>query len=90
MTSNPGASKAAISLHYDLSNEFFRLFLDRELCYSCAMYDNESDSFEEAQERKSSTTFTRVPMELPASSTSDVVGARCKRGWSKNTARDSQ
>ncbi len=49
---NPGASKAAISFHYDLGNEFFRLFLDRECCYSCAMYDNESDSFEAAQQRK--------------------------------------
>src|SRR5882762_1493384 len=51
-TANPGASKAAISLHYDLGNEFFRLFLDRECCYSCAMYDEESDSFEAAQQRK--------------------------------------
>lgn len=49
---NPGASKAAISFHYDLGNEFFRLFLDRECCYSCAMYDNESDSLEAAQQRK--------------------------------------
>jgi cyclopropane-fatty-acyl-phospholipid synthase len=52
MTINPGASKATISLHYDLGNEFFRLFLDRGFCYSCAMYDQESSSFEEAQERK--------------------------------------
>lgn len=51
-TANPGASRAAISFHYDLGNEFFRLFLDRECCYSCAMYDNESDSFEAAQQRK--------------------------------------
>ncbi len=51
-TANPGASKAAISFHYDLGNEFFRLFLDRECCYSCAMYDNESDSLEAAQQRK--------------------------------------
>jgi cyclopropane-fatty-acyl-phospholipid synthase len=49
---NPGASKAAISFHYDLGNEFFRLFLDRECCYSCAMYDKETDSFEAAQQRK--------------------------------------
>src|SRR5260370_36537222 len=49
---NPGASKAAISFHYDLGNEFFRLFLDRECCYSCAMYDREPDSFEAAQQRK--------------------------------------
>jgi cyclopropane-fatty-acyl-phospholipid synthase len=51
-TANRGASKAAISFHYDLGNEFFRLFLDRECCYSCAMYDNDSDSFEAAQQRK--------------------------------------
>ena len=51
-TSNPGASKAAISFHYDLGNDFFRLFLDRELCYSCAMYDTQPGSFEAAQERK--------------------------------------
>src|SRR5260370_11400117 len=51
-TTNPGASKAAISFHYDLGNEFFRLFLDRECCYSCAMYDNESDTLEAAQQRK--------------------------------------
>jgi cyclopropane-fatty-acyl-phospholipid synthase len=49
---NPGASKAAISSHYDLGNEFFRLFLDRECCYSCAMYGDASDSFEAAQQRK--------------------------------------
>lgn len=51
-TANPGASKAAISFHYDLGNEFFRLFLDRECCYSCAMYDDESDTLETAQQRK--------------------------------------
>ena len=49
---NPGASKAAISSHYDLGNEFFKLFLDRECCYSCAMYEDASDSFEAAQQRK--------------------------------------
>ena len=49
---NPGASKAAISSHYDLGNEFFRLFRDHECCYSCAMYEDASDSFEAAQQRK--------------------------------------
>jgi cyclopropane-fatty-acyl-phospholipid synthase len=44
--------KSTISFHYDLGNEFFRLFLDRECCYSCAMYDKESDSLEAAQQRK--------------------------------------
>jgi cyclopropane-fatty-acyl-phospholipid synthase len=51
-STNPGASKTAISFHYDLGNEFFKLFLDRELCYSCAMYEHEAESLEQAQERK--------------------------------------
>jgi cyclopropane-fatty-acyl-phospholipid synthase len=49
---NPGASKAAISFHYDIGNEFFRLFLDSERCYSCALFEDGSDSLEKAQERK--------------------------------------
>jgi cyclopropane-fatty-acyl-phospholipid synthase len=51
-TTNPGASKEAISFHYDIGNDFFRLFLDSESCYSCAMYADESESLEKAQERK--------------------------------------
>ena len=49
---NPGASKKAISFHYDQGNEFFRLILDREHSYSCAMCENETDTLDEAQERK--------------------------------------
>lgn len=51
-TANPGASKAAISFHYDIRNDFFGLFLDSERCYSCAMYDEEPESLEKAQQRK--------------------------------------
>ncbi len=34
-----GASPQAIGAHYDVSNEFFRLWLDPEMIYSCAMFD---------------------------------------------------
>ncbi|MGH7781462.1 MAG: class I SAM-dependent methyltransferase [Candidatus Binataceae bacterium] len=49
---NPGASKKAISFHYDQGNEFFRLILDSDNSYSCAMYEDESDTLEQAQARK--------------------------------------
>jgi cyclopropane-fatty-acyl-phospholipid synthase len=51
---NPGTSKAAISYHYDIGNDFYRLFLDRNCCYSGAMYDEavENESLDSAQERK--------------------------------------
>jgi cyclopropane-fatty-acyl-phospholipid synthase len=45
-------SRRNIRAHYDLSNDFFRLFLDRGMMYSCACYDSEDDSLEEAQFQK--------------------------------------
>ena len=45
-------SRANISHHYDLGNDFYRLFLDRTMAYSCAYYSDESDSLEQAQLRK--------------------------------------
>lgn len=46
-----GASATAIQAHYDVSNEFYRLWLDETMTYSCAMWDN-SITLEEAQVRK--------------------------------------
>lgn len=38
--------------HYDLSNDFFRLFLDQTMTYSCAYFRKETDSLETAQRAK--------------------------------------
>lgn len=43
-----GASAEAIQAHYDTGNEFYRLWLDPTLTYSCALWDDAS-SLEEAQ-----------------------------------------
>lgn len=45
-------SRRNIQAHYDLSNDFFRLFLDRNMVYSSAVYRSPEDSLEEAQEEK--------------------------------------
>ena len=45
-------SRRNIRAHYDLSNDFFRLFLDRSMMYSCAYYESEDDSLEAAQLQK--------------------------------------
>jgi cyclopropane-fatty-acyl-phospholipid synthase len=42
-------SRKNIRAHYDLSNEFFGLFLDRQLVYSSAYFGDSQDSLEEAQ-----------------------------------------
>ncbi|MDA7086817.1 C17 cyclopropane fatty acid synthase CfaB [Pseudomonas sp. SA3-5] len=43
---------AAISYHYDLSNDFYALWLDREMVYSCAYFETGSEDLEQAQQAK--------------------------------------
>jgi cyclopropane-fatty-acyl-phospholipid synthase len=45
-------SRRNIQAHYDLSNEFFGLFLDRNRLYSCAWFEQPDDSLEIAQVQK--------------------------------------
>ncbi|HEY0982005.1 class I SAM-dependent methyltransferase [Schlesneria sp.] len=40
------------SHHYDLSDEFYRLFLDEDMQYTCAYYLDPNDTLEEAQLNK--------------------------------------
>ena len=42
----------AVRHHYDVANEFFELFLDRSMTYSCAIFSRGAQSLEEAQEAK--------------------------------------
>jgi len=44
--------RKAIQYHYDVSNDFYALFLDREMVYSCAYFRRESDDLDLAQEQK--------------------------------------
>jgi cyclopropane-fatty-acyl-phospholipid synthase len=45
-------ARQAIAYHYDLSNEFFALWLDSRLVYSCAYFKKEDDNIETAEEQK--------------------------------------
>jgi cyclopropane-fatty-acyl-phospholipid synthase len=42
----------AVRHHYDLSNDFFALFLDGSMTYSCALFSHGADTLEDAQEAK--------------------------------------
>lgn len=44
--------RAAISHHYDVSNEFYGLWLDQRRVYSCAYFKSWDDSLDQAQEQK--------------------------------------
>lgn len=45
-------SRKNIAAHYDLGNEFFDLFLDETLMYSCARFETGQDTLESASIRK--------------------------------------
>ena len=44
-----GANCAAIAFHYDVSNAFYRLWLDEQMVYSCAYFESPDDSLDQAQ-----------------------------------------
>jgi len=62
-TKRPNSLRKArenIREHYDLSNEFFRLWLDPSMTYSCALFDSPEMGLEEAQKRKYESLCERL------------------------------
>lgn len=45
-------AKKNIQYHYDLGNDFYKLWLDKTMTYSSAIFKNEKESLAEAQENK--------------------------------------
>jgi cyclopropane-fatty-acyl-phospholipid synthase len=54
--------KKAIEYHYDVSNDFYRLILDRNMVYSCAYYRAEGDTLDAAQEQKLDHILTKLQL----------------------------
>ncbi len=48
----PVRDAAAVSFHYDVGNNFYQLWLDRRMVYSCAYFRSAEDSLDVAQEAK--------------------------------------
>jgi cyclopropane-fatty-acyl-phospholipid synthase len=48
----PGTSRRNIAAHYDLGNEFYRLFLDETMTYSSAVFASPEQSLADAQRNK--------------------------------------
>ena len=52
----------AVRHHYDVSNEFFALFLDASMTYSCAFFAEGAQTLEEAQEEKLDTVAHKLTL----------------------------
>jgi len=68
-------SKRNISYHYDIGNDFYSLWLDRTLTYSCAYFKKENDSLEQAQLNK----YEHVSKKLQLKKGENLVDIGC--GW---------
>ena len=68
-------SQENIHRHYDIGNEFYRLWLDEQLVYTCAYYEDPSYTLEEAQRAK----MDHVCLKLDLRPGESVVEAGC--GW---------
>ncbi|WP_301860033.1 class I SAM-dependent methyltransferase [uncultured Megasphaera sp.] len=44
--------KQQVSSHYDLGNDFYKLWLDPSMSYSCAYFKHDTDTLEQAQHQK--------------------------------------
>ena len=53
----------AVRHHYDLSNDFFALLLDRSMTYSCAFFSRDGESLESAQQAKLELTCRKLGLE---------------------------
>jgi cyclopropane-fatty-acyl-phospholipid synthase len=49
---SPERDRRAVTFHYDVSNDFYRLWLDRQMVYSCAYFQSPRDDLDAAQEQK--------------------------------------
>ncbi|MFL5908109.1 MAG: class I SAM-dependent methyltransferase [Solirubrobacterales bacterium] len=55
--------REAVRHHYDVGNEFFSLFLDESMTYSCAIFSRGAKTLEKAQETKLELVCTKLGLQ---------------------------
>src|ERR1044072_51390 len=58
-----GRDAKPVRHHYDVSNDFFALFLDESMTYSCAFFAEGARTLEEAQEEKLETVARKLALQ---------------------------
>jgi cyclopropane-fatty-acyl-phospholipid synthase len=71
----PGRDRNAVRYHYDAGNEFFALFLDPSMTYSCAYFQGGAQTLEEAQRAKLDLVCRKLGLQAGES----VLDVGC--GW---------
>ncbi|WP_405126722.1 class I SAM-dependent methyltransferase [Ralstonia pseudosolanacearum] len=55
--------KASIRYHYDVSNDFYKLWLDRNMAYSCAYFEHGDETLDDAQIKKIDHILTKIRLQ---------------------------
>lgn len=68
-------SQKHVAHHYDRGNDFYKLWLDESMAYSCAYFRNENDTLEQAQQQK----YEHICRKLQLKPGESLVDIGC--GW---------
>ena len=69
---NPvGKAQKNVAHHYDIGNDFYRLFLDKGMQYSCAYFTSDDDTLEDAQQNKLRLIASKLSLK-PGQSVLDI------------------
>jgi cyclopropane-fatty-acyl-phospholipid synthase len=60
---SPARDAKAVRYHYDVGNEFFALFLDESMTYSCAVFSRGASTLEAAQRAKLELIATKLELQ---------------------------
>ena len=60
---SPERDRRSVQFHYDVSNDFFKLFLDESMTYSCAFFSLDDSSLEAAQFAKLELVCTKLALQ---------------------------
>ncbi|MCA9440465.1 MAG: DUF1365 family protein [Candidatus Omnitrophica bacterium] len=77
-------SEKNVAAHYDLNNEFFQMFLDPSMTYSCGFFSHDGASLEEAQREKIDRILSKA--EIPEEGKILEIGT----GWGGLASRLAQ
>ncbi|MEA2986465.1 MAG: cyclopropane-fatty-acyl-phospholipid synthase, partial [Alphaproteobacteria bacterium] len=71
--SNPvGRARRNVAHHYDLSSDFYAMFLDSDRQYSCAYFKSPNDTLETAQENKKRHIAAKLCLDRPGLTVLDI------------------
>lgn len=78
------SDRRAIQFHYDVSDDFYRIWLGRTMVYSCAYFENGTEDLDAAQEKKIDHILKKIALR-PTQSLLDIG---C--GWGSLVIRAAQ